>query len=151
MGNTPPLALWNPTGSKHRIIVVDAELGFISGTIGAGTVVWASIAQPSAPTGGSDITAQIVPAIVGSSAVANFLTPAGIKAFQGSTIAGTPAIIKPAFVLEATPIKTQKDEVEGALSLLPGQLLCLQGIAAAGSSPLVLLSVSFLLEKLEET
>jgi hypothetical protein len=150
MGTAPPLAIWNPPGSKSRIILVSSRLGYISGTLGAGTVVYGAVAQAAAPTGGTDITSQLLPAIAGSPTAAAVLLAAGIKAYQGATIAGTPAILAPAHVLAATPTVIQKDEVEGGLAALPGQVLCLQGIAGAGTSPLVLLGLSFLLEKFEE-
>lgn len=152
MGATPPLTVWNPLGSKLRLILVRGEYGYISGTLGAGTIVYGAIAQAAAPTigGGSDITAQIVSGIFGTAAAANAVA-AGVKAYQGATLSGTPAIIKPAIILNASPVAAQPGFEEGMIGITPGNALSMQGIAAAGTSPLVLLSMLFLAEKFEET
>jgi hypothetical protein len=137
LSTTPPFTLWNPpnTGRQIQLVPIEALLGFVSGTLGAGSVVYGVVAQPTQPTGGTVLTPQ--PAVLGNAA-----TPIG-QAFQGATLATTPTLIKPAFVLEATPTKVQKDAIEGALALLPGQALVMQGVAAAGTSPLVLLALEW--------
>lgn len=152
MGNTPPLTIWNPPGSKLRLILVRGEYGYISGTLGAGTVVVGGNTQVAAPTvgGGSDITTQIVSGIFGSPAAANAVA-AGVKAYQGATLAAIPSIIKPEFILAASPSAAQPDFAEGMIGLLPGNALSFQAIAAAGASPLILLSMLLLAEKFEES
>lgn len=143
LSTTPPLALWNPTGSNQRLILVEAVLGYVSGALGAGSVVYGVVPQAAAPAGGAELVVQ--PAVLGDP------LPAGIgRAFQGSTLSGVPTLIKPAFVLEAAPTKVQKDAIEGALSIRPGQALCLQGVAAAGTAPLVLLAMTWIAEKFDE-
>lgn len=137
LSTTPPLILWNPPtpGSTLQLVVLEALLGFISGTLGAGSIVYGVVTQLTQPAGGTVLTPQ-------ASVLGNARAPVG-QAFQGATLSGVPALVKPAFVLEAAPTKVQKDAVEGALSVLPGQALIMQGVAGAGAAPLVLLALEW--------
>jgi hypothetical protein len=140
LSTTPPLILWNPPTpssfvQQTQLVVDESILAYISGTLGAGSIVYGVVAQLTAPAGGTVLTPQA--AVLG-----NARAPVG-QAFQGATLSAVPTLVKPAFVLEATPTKVQKDAVEGALSVLPGQACILQGVAGAGASPLVLLAIQW--------
>jgi len=133
--NTPPLILWNPPDSKVELILLAALCHYVSGTLGLGYMAYGAVAQATAPTGGTALTeAQNV--------AGNTNAPMA-QAFIGSTLSGTPTIIRPsAFqLLAATPfVPITKELLEGEIAVIPGQALCLQGIAAAGTSPLVVLA-----------
>ena len=140
LSTTPPFALWNPPNSGVIASINKAQFGYVSGTLGGGSIVWAQYtAQVSAPTTGTVLTP--VSAMTGSN------TSGSIKAYQGSTVAGTPTIVRPSIIIGAFLATTATisppifDEVAGELLIAPGSLLCLHGVAAAGTSPLILFSV----------
>lgn len=138
LSTTPPLALWNPQDSDIEPWLAMATLGYISGTLGAGTIVMALVPQVTVPSGGTELTC----------------TPTGlplsragaIRAFSGSTLSSTPALLMgTGWILGASLATTAA--LPERLTFLPpsetikipaGYALCLQGIAAAGTAPLVL-------------
>jgi hypothetical protein len=131
---TPPLTLWNPADSKVNLVLVAALAHYVSGTLGAGYLAYGSQVQATAPTGGTPLSE---PANVVGQANA-----AIGQAFSGSTVAGTPVMIRPSSLqlLAASPFVNPKEMLEGEIVVLPGQALVLQGIAGAGTSPLVVLA-----------
>lgn len=151
LSTTPPLALWCPpdsalqtvAGNQDRQVaatIISARLAYVSGTLGAGNIVYAVVDQPTKPTGGTQLTIQQLG-----------LTPAGsglapvCQAFQGSTLAGTPALLMPAFSVNAAPLTgpVMREYIDGEILLGPGKALVLQEIGGAGTSPLVQLSLSW--------
>jgi hypothetical protein len=141
LSTTPPLALWNPPSSGRNIAILKSYMGFVSGTLGAGTLVYAVVpSQVTVPTTGTELVPQC--SMIG--------WPRGVaRAFSGSTLSATPTLLRAGFVLGAfaaaatNPPDPALDLVDGAIVLPPGTVLCLQGIAAAGTSPLVLLSLIY--------
>lgn len=138
---TPPLTLYNPMGSGVSLALVGASMGYISGTLGAGSIVLAgnpSIVQ-AAPTGGTPLTPMCT-----------YLGWAGGKAlaYEGATLAAVPTLYKPVFSLGAfvgtTATAFALDQRwDGSFVLKSGTSVSLQGIAGAGTSPLVMLSLMF--------
>jgi hypothetical protein len=66
------------------------------------------------------------------------------KAYQGSTIAATPTILRPsgfsfgAFAGAAGPLNpVVRENIDGEFIILPGSGLAVQGIATAGTTPLL--------------
>jgi hypothetical protein len=142
LSTTPPMALYNPTLSTVRLAIQQVSIGYVSGTLGAGTILYAKHgAQAADPTTGAELTP--VCTLVGKA------DDAVAKAFQGSTISGTPTILRAAFGLGASLASTAvnpwqaKDEVNGEFIILPGYVFVVQGLTAAGSTPLVLISVTW--------
>lgn len=143
LSTTPPFILYNPTGSGINAVLLATALGYISGTLGAGTIVYAQAAQASAaPTGGTALTVRS--AMIGNNNAASSL------AYTGATVAATPALIRPAFILSAflastatAPIPPIVDVIDGRLILTPGNVFVMQAVAAGGSTPLVLLSADW--------
>lgn len=137
----PPLALWNPPSSGVCLAILKSYMGYISGTLGGGSLVYAAGgAQTTVPTGGTEIVPQC--SLVGA--------PRGVgRVFSGSTLVAVPTLLRPAFILGAFAAAAvvapdpALDLVDGAIVLPPGTVLCLQGVAAAGTSPLVLLSLVY--------
>lgn len=139
LSTTPPMALWNPPNSGVVLSVLRTRLGFVSGTLGAGTVVYAAVSsQQTVPATGT----ELVPSPTNLSA-----KKASGRAFQGSTVASTPTILLPAFVLGTTPTTPAAaatvDDVAGEIVVSPGTCLVMQGVAAAGTTPLVLFGLTW--------
>ncbi|MBV5274456.1 MAG: hypothetical protein JZU52_12705 [Lamprocystis purpurea] len=141
LSTTPPLTLWNPPSSGTLVAVLKSYLGYISGTLGGGSVVYAVVpAQMTVPTTGTELVPQC--SLVGA--------PRGVaRGFTGSTLVAIPTLLRPAYVLGAFAAATAVapdpalDLVHGAIVLPPGTCLCLQGVAAAGTTPLMLLSLAY--------
>ena len=139
--SAPPLALWNPPASGFNLSITKVSVGFVSGTLGAGNIAMGSIpAQVTVPTGGTEITP--ICSLLGS--------PRGVgRAFSGSTFAAVPTIIRPVFNMGAfvgtTALAPQDCDVlvDGGIVVPPGSAIALQGIAGAGTTPLVILGVTY--------
>ena len=139
LSTTPPLALLNPLNSGVDLVILKTSVGYISGTLGAGSIVYAYYTpQATLPTSGAELTPICTK--IGQ------IKGAG-RAYQGSTITGTPLILRPAFNMGAAlattalGISTCQDLVEGEIIVPPATVFVMQGVAAAGTSPLVLLSI----------
>lgn len=138
LSTTPPMAIWNPPGSGFNLALLKTVLGYVSGTLGAGSIVYAQVAaQTTVPTGGAELTP--VCSMLGF--------PRGVgRAFQGSTLTGTPTIVKPAYQLPAfagaAAVPTLvSDLLDGEIIVSPGTVFVMQGVAGAGTTPLALFGV----------
>lgn len=138
LSTTPPFILYNPPGSKKIVAVLRTFLGYVSGTLGAGSVLYAvsTTLQAAAPTGGT--TLNPINNLLGN-------RPGAAQAFQGATLAAVPTIFRPAFIIGGTPATPTRidDQVDGAIMLLEGAALSLQEIGAAGTAPLVLFGITW--------
>lgn len=143
LSTTPPMTIYNPLNSGKLVSIQQVVLGYISGTLGAGTIVHAQVATQAGtlPTGGTELTP--VPALLSN------IRPSA-RVFQGATLVATPTIVRPSFVLGAgtaatamLPSAEAVDDVDGGIIIPPGVAWCLQGVAAAGTTPLVLFGVAF--------
>jgi hypothetical protein len=134
---TPPWALWNPTSSGKTLNLLLVSLGYVSGTLGAGTISFGLVAgQALAPTGGTELVPQCN--------LLNNSRGSG-RVFQGSTLAATPTLLRPfcsmgpALATTAAFPFMVKDLLDGEFSVPPGSVFVVQGSAlGAGTSPLVL-------------
>lgn len=143
LSTTPPFTLYNPLNSGVNLVLISASMGYVSGTLGAGMIVYGAnnnTAQ-AAPSGGT----VLVPVC---SLIGNVSLPRG-KAFQGSTLAAAPTILRDFCVLgafaggAAAPTPPVRDIVDGSIIIGPGASVSLQGVAGAGTSPLVTLAVTW--------
>ena len=139
LSTTPPLALLNPLNSGRDLVILKTAIGYVSGTLGAGSIVYAYYTpQASLPTGGS----ELVPVCTKIGQIKG----AG-RVFQGGTLGGTPLILRPAYHLgaflatTAESVRVCQDLVEGEIVVPPATCFVMQGVAAAGTTPLVLLSI----------
>ena len=138
---TPPLALWNPPSSGKNLVVLRAVLGYVSGTIGAGSICWGIIpSQTTVPTTG----AEMVPV----NCMLGF--PRGVgRVFAGSTFVAAPTILRPAFIagafLATTAIMPSPcvELVDGEFVVAQGAAIALQGIMAGGSTPITMLGITW--------
>jgi len=141
LSTAPPFTVWNPPSSGYNLSILKAVVGYVSGTLGAGTIVYASVTnQTTVPSTGTELTPQCT--LLGA--------PRGVgRAFTGSTVASTPAIIRPGWTVGAflaTTALQPTDEcnlIDGALIVPPGNCVCLQEIGAAGTTPLVIFSIEW--------
>jgi hypothetical protein len=117
------------------------SVGFVSGTLGAGNIAIGAIpTQAAAPTGGTEIVPNC--SLIGF--------PRGVgRAFSGSTVASTPVLLRPVFNMGAfvgtTTLAPQDCDVlvDGGIVVPPGSAVCLQAIAGAGTTPLVIFGVTY--------
>jgi hypothetical protein len=136
LSTAPPLVLWNPPSSGKNLSITKATMGYVSGTLGAGSILLAAVlSQVTVPTGGTELTP--VNALLGM--------PRGAgRAFQASTLVSTPQIIRALFTVGAFTAATAQvpvdcvDVIDGAIVVTPGTAIVLQELGAAGTSPLVL-------------
>lgn len=152
LSTTPPLILWNPPdsylqgvgGNQNRectAVIISSRCVFVSGTLGAGNIVYAVVDQATQPTGGTQLTVQQL----GLGPAGSGLQPI-CQAFQGSTLLATPTLLMPAYSINAAPLTgpVMRDYLDGEIVLGPGKALVMQEIGAAGTSPLVQLAFSWL-------
>ena len=138
---TPPLTLWNPPSSGKNLSITKVSIGYVSGTLGAGCIaLGANIAQNTVPTTGTELTPTC----------SKLGMPRGVgRIFTGSTLTQAPTIVRPVFNMGAfvgtTALAPQDCDVliDGGIIITPGTTLSLQGIAGAGTSPLVILGMTW--------
>lgn len=132
------LSLYNPAGSVKRLAIKKISLGYVSGTLGAGSFYHAFNAiGAAAPTGGTALTANS--ADIGNQSA---VTAVGVPRTGATVVAAT--VLYPfasSFVELATtanPLQLIIEDVDGAITIEPGctyQLVSVLG--AGGSSPKV--------------
>jgi hypothetical protein len=116
-------------------------MGYVSGTLGAGSVLLAAVlSQVTVPTTGT----ELVPVCT------DLGMPRGVgRIFTGSTYVSTPQILYPMFQFGAAlatsvyQISDCINVVDGSVIVEPGTAICLQAIAAAGTSPLVVFGMKW--------
>jgi hypothetical protein len=141
LSTTPPMAVWNPLGSGKNLVILKTAIGYVSGTLGAGSIVYAQVPnQTTPPSTGTELVP--VNALIG--------TVKGVgRAFTGSTLWATPTIIRPAYIMGAALASTAlgpavvNDLIDGAIIIPPGNAFVVQGVTAAGSTPLVMIGVTW--------
>lgn len=138
---TPTIALWNPPGSGVLCAIQQVWVGYVSGTLGAGSLCHGvNPSQVTAPTTGTELVPQA--GLLGT-------MRSKTRAYTGSTVSVTPVILRPSLHLgaalasTATFPATAYDEVDGSIVIPPGSLWAYHGVAAAGSTPLVMVGVLF--------
>ena len=134
---TPPLFIWNPPNSGKALSIYRVNMGYVSGTLGAGCVAIGKTAQVTVPTTG----AELVP-------VNNAIGAAvGVgRAFTGSTITAASTIIRSLFnvgPMLATSVfapNACEEKLDGEIVVMPGFGVSISGIATAGTTDKVILS-----------
>ncbi len=146
LGTTAYFALYNPPGSAKRLSIKRVRNGYISGTLGAGTLfhcmnpMAAGTALPAKPTGGTALTAY--PTDVGNQ---SGVVAVGLP-FVGATVT-QPVIYGPICSLfaelasTANGLQQVNEDVDGEIVVEPGYCYQIQAVAAAGTSPLLSPSV----------
>lgn len=142
VGTTAAFALYNAKGSGVNVVLIGVGIGYVSGTLGAGFVeLCTNVNLSEAVPTGTAITAR--PGLVGGA------SPAGGVALTTATLATTPNGVLALWNLGAALATTTQfpllgyQEIAGMVVLPPGGSMSLQGVAAAGTSPLVVFSCIF--------
>lgn len=144
LSTTPPFVLYNPPNSGVIAAVCDAECAFVSGTLGAGNIVLAGIGlQAIVPASLGTVLTPTQPNLIGSSQAPS------CKALQAPTLSAAPTLMRNlwytgAFVTNATQYFGEaKKDLRGLVGVMPGGAICIQEVGAAGTTPLVMLSMSW--------
>lgn len=140
---TMGFSLYNPLNSGYLLVPLRVSLGYVSGTLGAGTVYYlANTNTAAAATTGTAIT--VSNARLG-------MAPDNIgKLYTTATVPANPTALRPAFLLDASLASTVSrpgilvDDLDGEFVLDQGSTLSLHATAAAGSSPLVVYGMTWM-------
>lgn len=133
------VSLYNPPGSGMDLVVQCGRIAYVSGTLGAGEFHWTknTDSAAAAPTG----TAMVISAgYLGGGA-----GPA--VALQAATVPAAPTLVRVFCSLDALVATSVVglggfvDEVAGAIVVPPGMSVNLAADAAAGTTPLVAISI----------
>lgn len=143
LGTTAFFSLYNPVGSGKRLAVKKVRVGYISGTLGAGTLYHCvdKTTTQVAPSAGTGLTPVC-------SDVGNGSAPVGL-ARVNSTVAATLVAYSPFASLDAslaTTVSTKGqlyEDVDGEIVVEPGCSYQLQAVAAAGTSPKLTVGVTW--------
>lgn len=141
LSTTAGFALHNPYGSGVNLNIRKASVGYISGTLGAGTIFHA-INRTPVNTVPSGTAISEIPGNIGSGAVAK-----GVALTTATVVA--PEIIRPFVSLQASLASTAvapwqaTEEMDGDIIVSPGCTYILHAVAAAGTSPLVAYGVTW--------
>jgi hypothetical protein len=142
LGTTAALVLYNPQGSGKRLSIKKIAVGYISGTLGAGTLYHCinNSATQTAPSSGTALTPV-------ASDVGNTATPVGV-AKAGATVV-QPVAYRPFVTLSAelastaSPMQDLYEDLDGEIVLEPGTSYQLQSVAAAGSTPKITAGITW--------
>jgi len=127
LSTTPPFTLYNPSGSETHLVIISSSIGYISGTLGSGSIYYAvnNNSSQAAPSGGT----VLIPIC---SLIGNNYAPKG-KVFQGATLATTPTLLKDLAIMGSTSTTPPiKDLIDGTIIITPGTSISLQAVASAG-------------------
>ena len=136
LGTTAAFALHNPVGSAKRLSILQAQMTYVSGTLGTGAVFYC--VNNTAPTAGTAIAPVNCKTFTatGASALAyttaTVVAPIQLKAFCSLTPILATSVVTPFNIV---------DYVDGSIVVPPGGTLVLHAVAAAGTSPLVQFTV----------
>lgn len=138
IGTTAAFGLGNPSGSGKNLVLLRIMVSYISGTLGAGTLALLR----HATTSGS-ITAITGTAITPSNMLLASATASVATAVFTATVPATGLMIRAIASMGAGLASTALfpsslvDDVGGEVVIAPGAAVSVQGIAAAGTSPLL--------------
>lgn len=143
LATSPPFCLYNPANSGVELSILSATMGYVSGTLGAGVIVYAVSSNPSgtAPTG-----TAISPVNQKSFSA----TGSKAQAFTTATVATAPTLLRPAWNVSAELATTAlaafavKDDANGEILVPEGGFVVLQGVCgAAGTTPRVMFGMTW--------
>lgn len=141
LSTAPAFSLWNPVNSGILVTIKKVFIGYLSGTLGAGFMAHTqNSSQLTDPSSGT----AIVP-------VCSLLNGTGgtAKPHTSSTISATSTLIRPSLNLNAIAGAGDAgpslgvDMVDDEIIVPAGVAYCLQGIAAAGTSPKIVIGVVY--------
>ena len=141
-GTTSPFVLYNPPGSGKWLSILRVSVGYGSGTLGAGSLMHAASTSPTqaAPSGGTPLTPNnnligqagnsvAVPRVSGTVA-----TPVGL---------GVICSLDAELASSVDGLRTCVYDVDGEFIIKEGCAYHVAAVAAAGTSPVICLGVSW--------
>lgn len=140
------LLLANPAASGFNVAILKLVFGYVSGTLGVGHLWWVQGANPAA------LPAETTAATRSSGLISPAASGDVAKAFSGVSLTTVPTVLRPTAISldpyagTAAPLTLQPMQVEdvnGSIVIPPGFFAGVEGIAAAGTSPLVLLAFEY--------
>lgn len=143
---TGALMLANPVGSGVNLSINKLFFGLAvsGGTLGPGNLWWTGGANPAV------LPAETTAALRNRGAFNTSNAGDAAKAYSGVSLTTVPVIIRPTVFTLDTYVGTvtslnapQFEEVAGELVVPPGFFIAVEGIAGAGTSPLVVLAISY--------
>ncbi len=142
------LSLMNPAGSGVNLEVLKVTLGFVSGTLGAGTLWWVKAANPT-----SNPSEDATKAVRSAGLVTGSPNDAGSKAkiYSNVSMTNVPVIVRPTCIsyaplvigTTAVALPALVEETDGSIVIPPGYWAGIQGIGSGGSSPLVIVGIEW--------
>lgn len=146
VSTTQAVSVYNPAGSGFDVVILVARLCYHSGTLGAGEMLWTKNTNPlGAAVSGTAMS-------VSNGYLGDVTPPGGVLFLQAATVPAAPTLMRVMCSLDATLATTASigaqvvlDEVGGAIIVPAGMSVNLAADAAAGSTPLVSISISALI------
>lgn len=142
IGTTGAFTLYNPKTSTKNLVVQEINFSYVSGTLGSGTVYLCANTNPAATA----VTGTAITPV--STLIGGTLAAQGL-AFTTSTLPASPTVVRSLWTLTpmlATSV-VQPFSLEeltfGRYVILPGCSLSLEAVAAAGSTPKVVFSMTW--------
>jgi hypothetical protein len=139
LNTTPAFVIHNPRGSGKILSVISTIVTYRSGTLGAGSLVYAYAFDKAAPVG----TAR-------KPVNANFNgRPSIANQYDAPTLDAAPTMLKPfgsvGAVVDSTAvgISIAKDFPDGEILIPEGCLIALSNIGAGGTTPRVIFAVTY--------
>lgn len=142
VGTTAALVLYNPAGSGVKIALRKVSAGYLSGTLGAGTLFHCvnPTTTQTAPSGGTAVTGLNLDA-----GRANAPVAAGLVSFGATVVAPTATrpfcSLSPILASSVVQPFQLEDDLTDEIILEPGTSYQIQAVAAAGSSPKIVLGI----------
>lgn len=142
--STPAFTIWWTAANIQAVYIVDVSAGYVSGTIGAGHIMFGEVAATSAPTGGTAITAYNAKTGQSDSRV-SCGTGHTTTAMSAST--DRFPVLNLYATLATAPAASIGPGIDSCFRQpvnrwLPANTAgCFYGVSAAGSSPLIRMSV----------
>jgi hypothetical protein len=141
VGTTAAFALANPRGSGKNLVVMRTRMIYLSGTLGTGVVSYVAHKDPAqAAISGTAITG-VCGKIDGAGAVGAAYTTATVP--TGGTPFRAFATLAPILATSVVFPSVLEDIVDGEIIITAGCAISLQATAAAGTSPLVIYSMTW--------
>lgn len=143
LGTTAAFTLYNPRGSGKDLHVMKLDMGFISGTLGAGVVHICSETDVTATApSGTAIAPRNLYVGGANNSVALPYTTATVPTTAAKMI-GTLCTFGAMVTTTAVPPLQVEKDVDGSIIIQPGGSISLHATAAAGSSPLVVFNATW--------
>ena len=141
---TAPVCLYNPIGSGVDLVVVNARVAYVSGTLGAGDIYWvANVNSAAAAVTGTALTV-----------VRGYIEATGGaigRPFHTATLPAAGTLMRVFGSIDATLASTVgmgtyvlEDNPEGTIVVPPGTSVSLLADAAAGATPLLAYSFTWI-------